>query len=177
MASILEFDSLGALAIHARQVQRRFDQGITRGMEVASRRLLQEVHRMFGTYQTGAGPFPDWQELSDSALTHHAAYGRGDTPLLLSGDLAASYRMQKFGNEVVIGSDSPYALIHEIGGYTKNSYIPPRSTLGIAFVRAEKSMWEKYQRELEYVLEGRGEMLGLRAIMDRNLDVREEETL
>jgi hypothetical protein len=72
-----------------------------------------------------------------------------------------SYTLQVQGDTAIVGSDLPYALLHETGYLTGKGEnmveVPARSTLGIAFLRAEHKMFERWQRSLMYVMTGLSE--------------------
>ena len=121
------------------------------GVQRAAAFLQEEVKADLGFYQTAAGPFPDWPELSEGRKNERERVGlMPNDPLLATGELHDHIDMTYEGMRAVIG------VPHEIvGDGTRRSPLrdigdvaiwmeegtdraPPRSFLGhAAFVHGK----------------------------------------
>lgn len=114
--------------------------------------VLHEQQKMFGKYPGNTGTYPRWAKLTSETQDAREKHGFSrNQPLLANGDLKESWTVGRDATSGVpgIGSDSPYAFIHELGGQAgKNATIPQRSTLGVAFQRVEK---KAFLAVLEYI--------------------------
>lgn len=97
-----------------------------KALAAAAALVLKTAKGMPGTYQGPAGPFPRWHRLEDATIARKTM---GDSPLLETGKMAASYRAKVVSaTEAWVGSDYKIAVYQEIG----TRHIPPRPVLGMA---------------------------------------------
>lgn len=102
------------------------------------------------------GEFPAWEDLLDSTIRakERAGLGKGGDPysiLYASGDLYESIEKTVEGNHGAVGSDLPYAAVHEYGSLT----VPPRAFLGPASAIVLARLYTKFQKKLKRTLEGK----------------------
>jgi hypothetical protein len=137
----VEFGSLGALARHAATVSLEIDAALAHGVRDAGKVILKRTKAKFGEYHDAEGPFQTWPELQQSTQDERVREGyTADDPLLRSGNLRDSYRMEAEGLTVEVGSEEDVALYQEVGVPSRN--LPARSTLGMAFVESEKDAFD-----------------------------------
>jgi hypothetical protein len=156
MSADIEFTSFAVFGLYVEEMSRRTERAMGDSLEGAAYATLAEVREMFGHYQSAEGPFPAWAPLAQATLERRAqrAINPNDEPLLESGDLEASYIVERFGNgQVAVGSDSEYAEAQETG----NDRIPPRPVLGPALLRVERKGLPDTIRDIfvEVLLNGR----------------------
>jgi hypothetical protein len=93
----------------------------------SGRRIIEEIHRVIGTYEYG------WTPLKPQTIARKET---GDSPLLETGKLKASYTYRVFkirdGYRVRVSSTMPQvAFAHEFG----TSHVPPRPVITPAVER------------------------------------------
>lgn len=137
----LVFGSFQQMARFMKTVDRLSDAVISEGLRLAAEAIHEKMDPMFGSYQSGAGPYPDWEPLKDSTKADRLTAGFTENePLLRTGHLRESYQVRSGLMWAGVGSEEEYALVQEVGDPTNN--LPARSTLGIAFVHAEQEASE-----------------------------------
>lgn len=137
-----EFQSFGAFAEHLASLAAMAPAAERAGAEVAARIVEHEAKAEIGTYQTSAGPFQTWPELSDVTKRERVELGFTENdPLLRTGALRDSigHSVEAFpgGAVAVVGSTSDVAVDQELG----TSRIPERSFLGrAAFIKRDAAV-------------------------------------
>jgi phage gpG-like protein len=135
--SELHFHSLSHLAKHCAEIMAATPVVATASLRLACEAVKQEMDPMFGMYQSGSAPFQAWEPLKQSTIERRERGGyEGDEPLLRDGGLRDSYTVKSGLLWAGVGSTEEKALVQEVGDPQHN--LPARSTLGLAFVRAEK---------------------------------------
>ncbi len=106
---------------------------------------------------SATGPFPAWMPLKSATIERKERYGLGkggdpNSMLWATGDLARSisYTVRRGRNQVVIGSTSLYAAVHEYGSV----HIPPRPYLGPGLFRQMPKALHKMEKLLHATLVG-----------------------
>ena len=129
---MVEFKTLGDLALHFASLPAQQVIELQHGLEVCARKIEKTAKDEIGHYQDAAGPFPAWAELADSTEQDKAAHGYPvDAPLLRSGEMRDTITHEVHGLEAVIGSTDPKMVYHEFG----TSKMPPRPVMGPAAFR------------------------------------------
>lgn len=102
--------------------------GLIEDLEMVGQEAVVIARNMLGEYQ------PGWPVLSQSTLEQNVA----DTPLYRTGELRESihYDIDESTLTVSIGSNDPYAALHELGSSTE----PPRPFLIPAISEAMKGL-------------------------------------
>lgn len=141
--------SLGSFAAHLAGAVAAMDHAEHHALERAARLVEREAKRSLGHYQDAIGPFAAWEPLHESTLeggrspkTGHFFRGKielgyasagDDNPLEREGGLRDSIHSEVGHREAVVGSNSVYAAVQELGDPENNQ--PPRSFLGGAAAR------------------------------------------
>lgn len=121
-------------------------------LEKACKIILEEIKTMPGEYQSGAGSFAGWADLSEKTIRDKIRGGwPTPSPLLRSGDLRDSYGYKVGKGEAWVGSNSKIAVWQELG---TAKGIPPRSLVGIATARHEKEIVELVGKEMFEAMTG-----------------------
>lgn len=106
-------------------------------LDRASKVILIEAKSELGRYQPAAGSSPAWAALSQSTMDERVSKGfSADEPLLRTGHLRDSIERHFDEHQAVIGSDDPYAIVHEMG----SMFVPPRPFLAGAVYRKENEV-------------------------------------
>lgn len=137
----VEFTSFAVFGLYLQRMRRETKDAALDAVEEAAQLVVEDIQGQMGTYQPEVGPFPEWEPLSPDTLRRRQQRGINpeDEPLLEEGDLRDSYRMIRNGDEIAVGSDSPYADAQETGTYS----IPPRPVVGPAIMRASEDVEEE----------------------------------
>ncbi len=135
--SELHFHSLSHLAKHCTEIMVATPVVATASLRAACEAVKHEMDPMFGMYQSGSAPFQAWEPLKESTMERRERGGyEANEPLLRDGELRDSYKVKSGLMWAGVGSTEEKALVQEVGDPQHN--LPARSTLGMAFVRAEK---------------------------------------
>jgi hypothetical protein len=132
-------------AIH--DLKAHYHDAVMVGLYVAAEVVKTEAKESIGTYQSAAGPFPEWAQLSAQTQREreHLGYD-ANRPLERTGELRDSYEVDMDENSVIVGSALDKALDLEVGDPAKN--LPARSILGRAFVVAEQKAFDGFANEV-----------------------------
>lgn len=120
-------------------------EGAHAGLEVCAKLIQKEAQDEIGEYQSSVGPFPAWEELSETTLADKEAKGFSiPNPLLRTGDLRNSIQYEVSAFEAIIGSTSPIAAFQEFGTNSTGwgVGIPPRPFIGPAAYKCQKKIVE-----------------------------------
>jgi len=122
-------------------------------LTIAQKRLIGR-----GTPLEKVGEFGPWAPLKDSTIGQKSkkGLGLGGNPasiLYATGELQRSVRLNVRRNMATIGSDIPYAAVHEYGAPSKN--IPPRPVFGPAMILAASEMRRHLRKLLTASIAGR----------------------
>jgi len=92
---------------------------------------------------------PPWQGLADATIKARRRKGSYPGKILQdTGTLVGSFYTKNTSSEAVVGTDVPYAAVHQLGSTTKN--IPARKFL--AFTSEDR---EEFKRiALDFIVEG-----------------------
>lgn len=136
----MEFRDFGEMASHATHVALACDEALHEGLKAVTKKLLKDTRDLFGSYQTGAGPFGTWQPLAQATKDDRVRQGFSpDDPLQRTGDLRDSFYAKVDRHEGGVGSDEVKALGMELGDPIKS--VPARPTVGLAFARNEAELF------------------------------------
>lgn len=139
----MHFKSFGELARFARGINMLTNVVLTESVRLGAEIIHAELTPMFGHYQSGEGSFPAWAPLQQSTQDDRAARGYApNEPLLVTGELRDSYKVESGPLWAGVGSELEKAVVQEFGDPRHNT--PARSTLGIAFVRSEKKAFAAF---------------------------------
>lgn len=131
--------SLESFCAHLTRGMAEFEAGVAAGLSAAGELIEREAKAELGTYQSGAGPFPAWEELHDYTKEDRVAKGFTENdPGLRSGEMRDSIGHTVTADSVHIGSDADELLWFEMGTDTQS----PRSVLGLAMARHGKEASE-----------------------------------
>lgn len=98
-------------------------------MRRAGTKVLAHARSKFGKYQPAVGEWPAWMFLTDYTMTERLHLGfKPDEPLKRTSSLKNSVLLSIDHDRIVIGSNDPRMIWHEMGTAT----IPPRPVLGPA---------------------------------------------
>jgi hypothetical protein len=130
-----EFSSFGAFADHLLTLVVAETAAMRSGLELIGQHVEKTSQEEIGHYQSGIGPFTEWQALADSTEAEKSRLGfPSGAPLLRTGDLRDSIGHEVDGLSAVIGSTSDVMVYQEMG----TPSIPPRAVLGPAVLRNEE---------------------------------------
>ncbi|EMM99144.1 phage virion morphogenesis family protein [Leptospira noguchii str. 1993005606] len=92
----------------------------------------------------------DWPELSETTKERKEEKGKSPLTLIEDGELSASFEIVK-GNDstVIVGTNSPYARVHEFGFETKN--IPARPYFRPALEDSKKLILKNFKDALREI--------------------------
>src|ERR1700694_4467499 len=113
------FGSLASFAGFLTGVVVKMEEQKHHALEEAAQILEHEAKSYPGEYQ------PGWPALQPETVGRKAT---GDSPLLETGAMRASYEHTVGHDEAVVGSNDDKAVWHEVG----TSKMPPRPVLGLA---------------------------------------------
>jgi HK97 gp10 family phage protein len=135
-----EFSSFGSFARHLERLALE-GEAVTAHITKEAADLVQaNAKARIGEYQDYEGPFTKWAELADSTKEERVRQGFTENdPLLRTGTLRDSIKVEAKGNEAVIGSEDEVALYQEVG----TDHIPPRPFLGPALYGSKNDIAEK----------------------------------
>jgi len=133
----MNFASPGAFGSFLAKTTLAMPMAYSAALNAAADIVLERARSEPGEYQRGAGPFPSWQPLAQSTLDDKARGGwPSPSPLLRTGEMAASYEKSVGATVAYVGSNDDKAVWQEFG----TSKIPPRSVIGIAGARSESEI-------------------------------------
>lgn len=139
-------EHIGRAHVHIKESEH---EALERAAELLERRAKANL----GTYQAGAGPFADWQELADRTKDDRVQQGFTENdPGERSGAMRDSIHHVVGDREAVVGSDDPHMEYFELGTDTQ----PPRSDLGLAAVQTGPEIARIIGRGVVSGLVGRG---------------------
>jgi hypothetical protein len=124
-------DEVGALSTAA----------VVAGPTAAAFVVQRAARKKFGHYQGESGPFEAWPQLASSTKSERVRLGYTENdPLLRSGELRDSYKVESSGLMAGVGSTLGKAEGMEVGDPIKS--VPARPVLGPAFAENEKEAFE-----------------------------------
>lgn len=127
-----EFSSMGALALHLVAAAAAEIKCLEHGLDECGKRLVETMKGEIGHYQQGIGQFEAWGELAESTEASKAAKGYpAEAPLKASGDMEGSFKHERHGLELIVGSTDPKMVYHEFGTLR----MVPRAVVGPAVLR------------------------------------------
>lgn len=102
------------------------------------------------------GEFPAWEPLLDATIEAKAKKGLGlggdpNSMLYASGALHDSIEETVEGKTGYVGTDVPYAAVHEYGSV----HVPPRPFLGPSSVRVMVRLYTRFHKMFQRTLEGK----------------------
>lgn len=131
----MEFDSMGALALHLATAAVTEVVALEHGLEKCLKHLEEVAKGEIGHYQSAIGPFPAWADLADSTEAQKAAKGYpADAPLEASGAMRETFRHERHGLEGVMGSTDKKMVWHEFG----TPKMPARPVVGTSVLRSRE---------------------------------------
>jgi HK97 gp10 family phage protein len=129
---IVDFNSLGSLALHLAAREVALLESLHHGLEECAKRVEGTAKAEIGHYQAGIGPFAAWADLAESTEAHKAKMGYpADAPLEATGEMRDSITHTTSTLEAVIGSNDPKMVYHEFGTLK----MPARPVMGPAVLR------------------------------------------
>lgn len=123
---------------HIASLPRRVEAEAQHALRDGAKLVQDEAKAELGTYQSAAGPFPAWQQLSPATL----ASKTGPGPLVETGELRDSIEADVQHNSAFVGSDEPHAKPLELG----TSKMPARSYLGRAAYVKSDEVFDRFKR-------------------------------
>lgn len=127
-----EFSSMGALALHLVAAAAAEIKCLERGLDACGKRLEETMKAEIGHYQQGIGQFEAWGELAESTEEQKARNGYpAGAPLEASGKMRESFKHERHGLELIVGSTDKKMLYHEFGTLR----MVPRAVVGPAVLR------------------------------------------
>lgn len=152
----MQFGSLAQFAQHLLTIERDMERLMQKPLKQAATLVEKTAKAELGHYQPASGPFPEWAPLAEATLKTHAAYGVGDSPLLLTGGLYASIEHEVSGREAVIGTKSEIGAYQEFG----TDKIPPRPFMGPAAYNNREKIKHIFASGLANAVAGGNALIG-----------------
>lgn len=166
-----EFATIEGFVRYLRTMPERVLAGAQIGLENAGRIVQEEARAELGHYQGAAGPFPEWQPLSDRTIEQRVLAGwTPDDPLKASGELALNIDLVSEPGRVAVAvphvfvgagtKEDPTRDIGEVAiwmeqGTEAEHPVPPRPFLGAALFRKTEAAVEAVGEAYAAALAGR----------------------